>query len=48
MFQSSSEVAEWGVVDRRAWGQSGTYSLQGLIDGVGVLEQPPSGWLPAG
>ena len=36
VFQSSSEVAR----DMRVWGQSGTCSLQGLINVMGVLKQP--------
>ena len=34
--QSSSEVTG----DRWVWGQSGTFSLQGPIDDVGMLQQP--------
>lgn len=26
--------------DRRAWGQNGACRLQGLIDGMGILNQP--------
>lgn len=36
VFQSSSEA----VGNRRVWGQSATYNLQGLTDEMRVLEQP--------